>query len=182
MDVAQIAYSTIDIEATALAMVETDGVGPFWIADFPLFDVTYLGEKANYDQLKVAFAYRGNQQIELIQLPEGAHSVYAEGLGSRREAFHHTYHSSDEDYDALIARYAANGEEATYHGAAISGEERIRFCYLDARERLGHFIELLETAKMVGPAAGVLVLYEKMAAIAAAWDGSRPLRRIEELF
>jgi len=180
--VTQIAYSTRDIEKTARSFAEIDGIGPFYMAEFPLYDTTYQGKPIDYERLKVAFGYRGHQQIELLQVPEGMHSVYSEGLEGRHEVFHHTYNyldTAEENYDAIIARHQAAGEHATYQG--LAGDGRIRFAYIDARKRLGHFIELLDTRQMAGTPADLGWLYERMEAEARQWDGKRPIRSIEEL-
>ncbi len=181
-EVSQVAYSTQDIEATALDMVAKDGVGPFFFAEFPLYDLTYQGKAAHYDRIQVAFGYKGDLQIELLQVPAGGHSIYAEGIAGRRELFHHSYVKSDEDYDAIVARHEQAGEMATYKGVSLAGEDRIRFCYVDARERLGHFVEILETKKMVGPAARIFDVYEQMKQAAKGWDGKDPIRQMADLF
>ena len=67
-----------------------------------------------------------------------------------------------------------------YHG--LAGDDGIRFGFIDARKRLGHFVEVLETNRMVGSAAAIFDLYAKMEDAAAHWDGMRPLRSLSELF
>jgi len=181
VDVSQICYATRDMEATARSLVELDGVGPFFFGEFPLGGLIYRGQSVDYGKLKVGFGYLGRMQIELIQTPAGAPSCYAEVLGDgRREAFHHSYVMTDEDYDAIVERHARAGEELVYHG--LAGDDGIRFGFIDARKRLGHFIEVLETKKLVGSAAVIFDLYARMEEAAASWDGSRPIRQLSELF
>ena len=176
--VTQICYSSRDLEATARSMALSDRIGPFFVAEFPLDKLEYRGNPVDYGQLKVAFAYQGSLQIELIETPKDQPSCYEEVLEGRRETLHHIYVKSDEEYDAIIARYKQAGEAVVYHGLAGEG---IRFGFIDARLRLGHFIEVLETKRMTGPAAAIFNLYARMEAEARAWDGSRPLRRLAEL-
>lgn len=178
-EVVQVCYSTTDIEATALSLAEIDGVGPFFIGQFPLSGLHYRGSPVDYGLIKVAFAYHGDMQFELIEAPAGVASCYAEVLDGRREALHHTYLSSTENYDAIIDRHARAGEPLVYHG--LAGDDGIRFGFIDARERLGHFIEVLETERMVGPAAAIYDLYARMKEAARTWDGSRPLRDLAEM-
>jgi hypothetical protein len=177
-EVNQVCYATADIEATARAMAEIDGIGPFFMGQFPLSGLNYRGAAIQYDPIKVAFAYNGSLQIELIEAPIGMPSCYAEVLDGRREALHHVYVSSDEGYDAIIARHARAGEPLAYSGLAGEG---IRFGFVDARARLGHFVEVLESERMVGPDAAIYDLYERIKQASQAWDGSRPLREMAEM-
>jgi len=180
VDVTQICYASWDIEAAAKTLVEIERAGPFFFAEFPLDCLQYRGEEVDYGRLKVGFGYRGRMQIELIQAPAGMASCYAEVLGDgKREAFHHVYIKSDDDYDAIVERHARAGEPMVYHG--LAGDDGIRFGFIDARPRLGHFVEVLETNRMVGKAAAIYGLYAKMEQAAVDWDGSRPLRSIGEL-
>jgi len=177
--VTQVCYTTRDIEATAKAIAAIDGIGPFFCAEFPQQNLVYRDRCLGNGRVQVAFAYKGDLQYELIQAPSDAPSFYTELLGDRREAFHHTYLSSDEDYDALVARYTAAGEPLAYWGTA--GDHGIRFGFLDATARLGHFIETLETRKMSGPSAEIFTYYERMKVVCAQWDGQRPIRLLAEV-
>ncbi len=176
--VTQVCYTTHDIEATARDIVANERVGPFYFAEFPQHDLVLNGKPVSYDPIKVGFGYIGTLQYEVIEAPAGVESCYTMVLEGRREALHHTYVSTDEDFDAIARRYAAAGEEMIYHGIAGEG---IRFGFVDARARLGHFIELLETRKMVGSAGLIYSLYDRMQTAAQDWDGQRPLRRLDEL-
>ena len=181
LEVTQICYASRDIEATAKTLVKVERAGPFFFGEFPLRSLQYRGAAVEYGKLKVGFGYRGRMQIELIQAPAGVPSCYAEVLdGGKREAFHHVYIKSNEDYDAIVDRHARAGEPMVYHG--LAGDDGIRFGFIDARKRLGHFVEVLETNRMVGPAAAIYDLYAKMEDAAANWDGKRPLRSLSELF
>jgi glyoxalase/bleomycin resistance protein/dioxygenase superfamily protein len=178
-DVTQVCYTTRDIEATALALSKIDGYGPFFLGAFPLSALKYRDESVNYGSIKVGFAYQGNMQIELIEAPAGVPSCYAEVLNERREALHHTYVKTDEHYDAIIVRHAGAGEPLVYHG--LAGDDGIRFGFIDARERLGHFIEVLETNRIVGAGLAIYHLYERIKDAARDWNGMRPVREIAEL-
>jgi hypothetical protein len=177
--VTQLCYATRDIEATARDLAKVDRIGPFYFAEFPQSNLVLNGQAVSYDPIKVAFGYRESLQYEVIEAPAGVESCYSMVLDGRREALHHSYISMDEDFDDIVARHASAGEAMIYHG--IAGEN-IRFGYVDARRRLGHFVELLETRKMVGSAGIMLEMYAKMEAEARSWQGERPLRRLEELF
>ena len=179
-DVAQVCYATRDIEATARSLAALEGVGPFFVAEFSLHDLVYRGKRVEYGPIQVAFGYSGDLQYELIEPLQGDGGFFEELLDGRREAFHHTYQSTCEDYDAVIARYAANGESVAYCG--VAGED-VRFAFIDATARLGHFIELLETARMQDDgSAAILRAYDRMREAAQGWDGDRPIRPLAELF
>ncbi len=177
--VTQVCYATRDVEATAREFVRIDRIGPFYFAEFPLANLILNGRPVSYEPIKVAFGYSGSLQYELIEAPAGVESCYSMALEGRQEALHHTYVSTDEDFDAIVALHAEAGEEMIYHG--IAGED-IRFGFVDARKRLGHFLELLETRKMVGSAGIMFEKYTMMEAQARCWQGERPLRRLDELF
>jgi len=177
MQVNQICYSTHDIEATARSLAETDQIGPFYIGAFPLNGTIYRGRTVEYGSIRVGFGYRAGLQYELIEAPKGQPSCYAEVLDGRREALHHVYHGTDEDYDAIVARYAAAGEELAYHGLAGEG---VRFGFIDAMSRLGHFVEVLETDKIVGEGRRIYDIYERIEAASRGWDGGRPIRPLGE--
>src|SRR4051794_8942350 len=178
-DVAQVCYTTRDIEATARSLAALEGVGPFFVTEFPLYDLVYRGGRVQYDPILVAFGYNRNLQYELIRPPQGVASCYAEVLGDRREALHHTFLPFRDDFDTVRARYAAVGEPIVYEGTA--GDARIRFGFVDARPRLGHFIELLETERMIGPEAMIYELFGQIRAAAEDWSGQRPVRSMQEL-
>ena len=176
----QICYATRDAGATSRALAATDGVGPFYVAEFEHRDIIFRGRSIGNLSIKVAFGYRNDLQYELIEPLQGVGAFFEELLDGRREAFHHTYQSTCEDYDAVIARYAANGESVAYCG--VAGED-VRFAFIDATARLGHFIELLETARMQDDgSAAILRAYDRMREAAQGWNGDRPIRPLAELF
>ncbi len=178
-DVVQVCYTTRDIEATARSLAALEGVGPFFVTEFPLYDLVYRGDPVEYGPLQVAFGYSRDLQYELIRPPQGVASCYAEVLGDRREALHHTFQPFRDDFDTVRARYDAAGEPVVYQGTA--GDARIRFGFVDSRPRLGHFIELLETERMIGPEAAIYELYGQIRAAAVDWSGQRPIRSMQEL-
>ena len=178
-EVMQVSYATRDIEATARQLAELEGVGPFFVAEFQQFDVVYRGTKLDYPPLQVAFGYKGDLQYELCVPPAGLPSIYNEVLDGRREALHHTFQPSSDTFDVVAARYAAAGEPLVYQGTASAA--RIRLGFVDARPRLGHFIELLETERIVGEETYIYEIYAKIRAAANGWSGQRPLRSFQEI-
>lgn len=177
--VSQICYATRDVEATARAFAAIDGVGPFFVGEFEHRDVTYRNRKIGTLPVKVAFGYRNDMQYELIEPLHRENAFFSDMLRDRREAFHHSYESSTEDFDALIERYAASGEMVVYAGFVGPGA---RFAFVDATNRLGHFIELLETARLQDEGSNaILRAYERMREESRRWNGERPVRSIGEV-
>jgi len=111
-DVVQVCYTTRDIEATARSLAALEGVGPFFVTEFPLYDLVYRGDRVGL--LQVAFGYSRHLQYELIRPPQGVASCYAEVLGDRREALHHTFQPFRDDFDTVRARYDTAGEPVVY--------------------------------------------------------------------
>jgi len=177
--VSQICYATRNVEATVRDLAAVDGIGPFFIGEFEHRDITYHGRKIGNIAVKVAFGYRNDLQYELIEPVNGESAFFSNLLRDRREAFHHTYESSTEDFDALVERYAARGEKVVYAG--VAGDD-VRFAFVDATDRLGHHVELLETARMQDESSlAILRAYERMRQEAHEWDGERPMRSFAEL-
>ena len=162
--VAQQGYVVPDVEE-AVAHWTLRGVGPFFVERHIRPPGEFDGEPIQPD-LTAAFAYCGDQQIEVIQQHDDAPTIYAEYLARHPEGGLQHLAMWADDMEATIARVAGTHVVRQRYGAAHA--------YLDARERPGVMIQLMERSPlMVG-------LFEGIRSASAGWDGSgEPLREID---
>jgi hypothetical protein len=75
-------------------------------------------------------------------------------------------------YDKAVAQFLEAGATPCYD-AYVSGAGR--FCYLDTRQQLGSYMELIEHTEIFEAAS------QRMRQAHDSWDGARPRRSIEEV-
>lgn len=135
----QNAYVVNDIDAAILHWHRTFNIGPFFLTRHVSVEKsTYRGTHTPID-FSVAIAQAGDVQVELIQQhctsPSGFRDMYPAGS----EGHHHIAVFAD-NYDEEVARYAQQAAPVATSGV-FGGA---RFCYVDARETIGVFVEILE--------------------------------------
>jgi len=91
-------------------------------------------------QTRVALAWAGRTQIEVIQPVGGLVDLYAPALPDDEAAlgFHHVAVRID-DWEAFQAEI----ERENYTVAYASGLDGLEFAYIDARDTLGHYVEYM---------------------------------------
>lgn len=167
---AQNGYVVRDIRAAMDAWIEL-GVGPWFHIETVEMDWYKHRGVDSPLEMSVALANSGDLQIELIEQRNDAPSLYREFLDSGREGFQHISYWSD-DYQALYDKALALGFEIGHEGC-IGGEQG-RFAYLEkpGTEPAGTLIEISDTS---GPKG---MFFEHIREVAADWDGSEPIRRL----
>lgn len=138
--VKQIAMVVRDIEKASVEYARLFGVDP------PEWHLTGASEEtdaryrgtATDARAKLAFIQLGNISIELIE-PVGAPSIWADFLEKHGEGVHHVAFEVD-DMPKAVQGLSDIGFTVTQTGEYTGG----RYAYLDAFERLGTDIELLE--------------------------------------
>lgn len=139
----QVGYVTHDLERGIEAM--SDNLG---LSDFSHFDVelqldTPDGTKSAH--VRVGTAWAGNLQVELIQPVSGYIDVYAAGLPADNDdwtpCFHHVAVRRERDADMHedVKRMALPVVFETAGNGIFS-------MFIDARRRLGHYIELVSAS------------------------------------
>ncbi|MGF1544918.1 MAG: VOC family protein [Parvularculaceae bacterium] len=166
----QVAYVVKDVRAAAAAWTEALGVGPFHLMERPAIeDPIYRGAPGPVD-FTVAVAPAGDVHVELIEQHCERPSCYRDLPLRDGKRFHHVA-VIVEDFDAEVARYEALG-----FAVAMSGRfGPLRFCYVDVSSVTDGMVEILEDKPFIR---------NYFAAIRASgenWDGSRPLRDVQEL-
>jgi hypothetical protein len=163
--VVQIAYAVEDVREAARSFAERMGAGPFFVRhhDLPRH-VDHRGEPAGFDHSS-AYGQWGAVQIELVQV-HGAEPASLAHIVRRSSGIHHvaTFVASiDEEQRRLVEL----GWPPVMTAETASG---LRYAFHDAREQLGHLLEVYE------PSPGVLQLYAMVAAAAQGWTGDEPVR------
>jgi len=159
----QLGYVTNDIEASAMAWVETMGAGPFFILPGMGFKSwTYLGETQEMT-LDIAFGQVGDMMIELIR-PNGPWpNVYGQSMPDGCVPHHQGCLVSDVEASSRLL-----GREAVTR-AELSAETELR--YFDCRDKTGLFVELItDNEESRG-------FFATAIEAASSWDGkSDPVR------
>lgn len=99
--------------------------------------------------VKSAIANIGTRQFEIIQPVSGAIDIYTDAvdLSGHILNFHHigiAVPGPYAEWQRLLADVKASGDEFAYQfPAEPSPEDKLCFCYVDTRRRLGHYTEYL---------------------------------------
>ena len=155
----QVAFTVEHLDAAIRDWVADGRAGPFYRFDhFPFVQPSYRGEAIGPD-ISIALGYSGDVFVELIEVHDGANSVFADCLPGR-----HLHHVARLTTD--FAREAA--------GAVFTArfEPDTDVAFLDTRATLGCFTELIAHGPMV---EGMLTL---MADAARGWDGHDAVRTL----
>ena len=136
-DAFQVAYVTRDIERAIAAFAAQHGVDRF---DRVPADALELRIPPAIVSLKVAIAWIGDWQVELIQPVAGADDIYRRALpaGPDGQAMHHAgirVRGDRAEWD----RFRAGIDETRI--ALEGGRNEMRFIYVDERATLGHYLE-----------------------------------------
>ncbi|MFC4048245.1 VOC family protein [Actinomadura syzygii] len=170
----QLGYVVPDIASAITHWTERLEVGPFfYIERQPVADFTYRGAPSA-PEFSVALAQAGHVQVELIQQHNDAPSAFREFTDAGGQGLQHIAYWTDA-FDALTGRAAALGYAELQRGRSGSGGPDERFAYFTAGGHAGTVVEISEVA---GRKAA---LFEAVAAAAAAWDGTGPVRDMTAL-
>jgi hypothetical protein len=161
-EVVQNCYIVRDLEHACRRLNLMYGIGPFVGGqDGVLMAHTYRGREEEPIRIRGAFVQSGELNIELVQLVSTTPSAFHDMFPNGQEGLHHVAvftHDYDKERDAFVAAGYPVASEFTALGKQI--------CYIDARDPLGHMIELYPPHKTIR------AMYQKTRDAAAAWDGS----------
>jgi hypothetical protein len=137
----QFAYVARDAERAARAFV-----AHYATPEFRIHDVTVdCGGQPDTCSLRVAIAWIGSKQIEIIQPVAGAIDLYLPSLPDDPDAtaFHHVgirVPGTLQDWEQRRLTLLARGERFALEGGFA---QTMRFGYLDTADRLGHYVEYI---------------------------------------
>jgi methylmalonyl-CoA/ethylmalonyl-CoA epimerase len=166
--IVQNAFVVRDLEASVAHWASKLGVGPFYAIEHIAFGPVFFRGRPLTMDMSVAIAQWGEVQIELIQQHDTAPSIYTEFAARHGEGLQHCGVMTP-SLDEHLAALRPLGIEPVQWGATATG---MRFAYVNSDAHPGAMIELIET----GPA--VEAFFSMVRNGAAAWDGTRPLRRL----
>lgn len=156
----QVAYHVVDVRSAAISWARERGAGPFVLAEhIPVSDVTYRGEPASFDHTS-AYGQWGSVMVELVQQHDDVRSAVRDMFRATETGLHHVACFAD-DFDRASRNLVARGWEP----ATIATAGDLRFGFFDARQELGHMLEIYPRT------AGLQAFYD---AVAAAADPGGP--------
>lgn len=161
----QIGHVVTDLDDAIATRLRTARIGPWLVFRGVVLDGRFRGE-ATQVTIDVGLAWRGETQIELIEVKSTTPSPYQRDDGTPLAGIHHLAWITD-DLDATVAEARARGLVEVFSPA----NPGTRVCYLEDPGEPGvlyEFIESAATVAMTGPAI----------AAAAGWDGTDPVREI----
>jgi hypothetical protein len=164
--ITQMAYIVEDMESAIDQWVRDTATGPWFLLEsFTGADHVYRGTPSRAD-VRIAMAFAGHMQIELIQPKDGHPSVYREMIERRGYGFHHVGIAC-EDVDAAIEGYLARGYTLAFTASVPTGGH---VAYLDGGESHPYFVELIPATP------GMDTAFTAFWRAAATWDGRDPIR------
>lgn len=165
--VVQQGYVVPDIRE-AMAHWLDRGVGPFFVEEHIRPPGEFDGQTIAPD-LSAAFAYCGDQQIEVIQQHDDGPSVYAEYLASHPGGGLQHLAFWVDDIDATLKSLGERG--AAYRVRQRYGSAH---AYLDSEASPGVMIQLMARSDLM------LGLFDGIERACARWDGKdEPVRKID---
>jgi len=144
----QVGIVTKDLDNTMRYFRETLGIRPWFIPKFSGLEHYRRGKTRIEFGVRLAFAYSGNIQIEIIEPGKGDDNTYSDHLKKYGEGIHHLGFYVGDLKKRLSALKAA-GVEIEQSGVIKSGGKvggsATRYAYLDTRKTGGVIFELIQT-------------------------------------
>lgn len=144
----QNAYVTRNLDKGIAALRDKHGVSDFMLIDFATDVTTPHGQGPV--KAKVALAWVGHLQLELIEPVSGLGQIYSDALPDDDSLKLHHIGMRVADMDALRAEAAANAWPIAFQG----GGDGFSFTYLDTRDTLGHYLEYVYIRQDMWEATG----------------------------
>jgi Glyoxalase/Bleomycin resistance protein/Dioxygenase superfamily len=167
----QMAFVVADIEAAMFHWTSIMGIGPFfYIRKVPTESFRFRNASSPIE-LSIALSQSGPMQIELIQQRNAAPSLFGEFRQLGLEGLHHVAFWTS-NFDEELKRFVARGFRVVQ--TAQSGPDG-RNAFFDKEHHPGTVIELSETSGAKGR------FFQYIASCAADWDGTDPIRSVNDL-
>lgn len=165
--VLQQGYVVPDIQAAMRHWISR-GVGPFYVETLQKYPAVVDGEPVELD-LTAAFAYSGDQQIEVIQPDDNVRTIYNEFLEEcPKGGLQHLAVWVDNIEHKLEELHAAG------HNFRVRQQYGDRHAYIDNADSPGVMIQLMARGEIIDE------LFQIVQAGSETWDGvSRPIRKID---
>lgn len=166
----EVCYLVADMDKAVAHWTTVMGVGPFFVADMSAMPPSDDPE-VRAMPIVMAFAYSGDQIIELVQPVGEADSIFHNFLKERGQGYHHIMVEADYDHACEILGDA--GYEKCFSSKIPTGE---RFAFFDTRRDQGGYVEIMDLSP------GFLGMMAKIRQAAESWDGeTEPSRLLFDL-
>ena len=162
----QLGFVTENLSHAVQSWTDRFGVGPWTLYRNVTLNGEYQGQPTTV-VMNVALGYRGEEQIEFIEVLSTSPSPYQNSQGKPLAGLHHVAWIV-EDLDAVAAEFEATGLVPVFkaENAAVS------VIYFADENQPGVLFELIEgEGSRAGHTAGV--------ALARTWDGTNPITEID---
>ena len=142
-EIVQVAYHVKDIEVAAKSAAKTFGAGPFVLSkNIQLSKGVHRGEPCPFVHSS-AYGQWGDIMLELVQQEGGGASPFRDLYSESEQGLHHIAVMVP-DFEAAIAHFSSLGISRVTEAVTLTGTE---FAFLDARQTLGHLIEVYEASE-----------------------------------
>jgi hypothetical protein len=155
----QMSYITRDLDAAMAHAREHMGIEHFDTTDAEV-EVLSFGELKPL-KIRAAFANIGRNQFEIIQPISGAINVYTDEVDLSKHIlnFHHVaiaVRGGIQQWRELLAEVRASGDDFAFLCPAVeTDDDKVCFCYVDTRKRIGHYTEFLWVDESIKPIAAM---------------------------
>jgi hypothetical protein len=162
--VVQNCYVVRDLPAACERLHRLYGIGPFLGGnEFELGQHLYRGRPAPPIAARGVFVQSGDLNLELVELISTTPSAFHDLFPNGQEGLHHVAMFCDD--------YVARRDAFVAQGLPVASEFTVSFgaqiCYIDARDPLGHMIELYPESDIIR------AMYRQTIDEAARWDRRR---------
>jgi len=141
-DIVQVAYHVKDIKVAAKSAAKTFGAGPFVLSkNIQLSKGVHRGEPCPFVHSS-AYGQWGDIMLELVQQEDEGASPFRDLYAKTEQGLHHVAIMVP-DFKAALAHFAQLGIPRVTEAVTLTGVE---FAFLDARETLGHYLEIYEAS------------------------------------
>ncbi len=156
-------YIVRNLEEACERLHRMYGIGPFFGGGegATLDHHVYRGQPAPPIGIRGVFVQSGDLNIELVELTSTTPSAFHDMFPNGQEGFHHVAMFCD-DYEAVRDGYVAMGYPVASEFTVSFGA---KICYIDAREHLGHMIELYPESDIIRE------MYKLTREAPKTWDG-----------
>ena len=169
-NVYQIAYVVSNLHESALQWAKITGAGPFSLFEnFEFIEPEHNGQATEL-AVSIALGFSGGLCVEIIEQHDERPSIYRDWVAAKGYGLHHVA-ILEPDFPQAIAAYQEKGASCVFRAGFGDGT---RLAYLDTRDTLGCYLEIVEFSDFVRDALGA------MREAHESWDGQDPLRPFGE--
>lgn len=160
--IVQNCYIVRNLEQACERLHRLYGIGPFLGGGYAeLAEHVHRGRPAPPIGLRGVFVQSGDLNLELVELVSTTPSAFHDMFPNGQEGFHHAA--------MFCADYAGQRDAFIAAGLPLASEFSVPFgaqiCYIDAREPLGHMLELYPENEIIR------AMYRQTREAAENWDG-----------